>query len=100
MLIGRVGMNFDISMHSERPNWRHWKRLGSVSLKEAILLSLDICPIWYENYIIDNYQRADNRDYPSRLSQSEMDSLLHVLNYTNSESVSYTHLTLPTKRIV
>jgi hypothetical protein len=78
-------MNLVIAKQSKRPDWKHWKRLGSVKLKDAILLSLDICPIWYENYIIDNYQRADNPVYPSRLSQSEVNSLLNVLNYTESE---------------
>ncbi len=78
-------MNLVIAKQSKRPDWKHWKRLGSVKLKDAILLSLDICPIWYENYIIDNYQRADNPDYPSCLTQSEVNSLLNVLNYTESE---------------
>lgn len=78
-------MNLVIAKQSKRPDWKHWKRLGSVKLKDAILLSLDICPIWYKDYIIDNYQRADNPDDPSCLTQSEVNSLLDVLNYTESE---------------
>jgi len=78
-------MNFDISMHSERPDWKHWTRLGSVSLKQAIFLSLDVCPTWYEDYIIYYRQTHDDVDYRPKYEDYEIDSIIKVFNYIEPE---------------
>ena len=78
-------MNFDISMHCTQPDWLHWRRLGSITLKEAILLSLDICPDWYDGYIVHHVHNLDNVDYPSRLTESEEKSVFKVFDYIESE---------------
>lgn len=78
-------MNFDISMHSKRPNWEHWTRLGSVTLNQAILLSLDVCPIWYKDYIIHYRHTHDSKDYRPNYEDDEIDSIIKVDNYIETE---------------
>ena len=78
-------MNFDISKQSKRPDWKHWTRLGSVSLRESIFLSLDVCPIWYENTIINYRQKHDSEDYRPKLKKSEIDLIVKVFNYIEPE---------------
>ena len=71
-------MNFAISMQSKRPDWKHWTRLGSVSLRESIFLSLNVCPIWYENTIINYRQKHDSEDYRPKLKKSEIGLIVKV----------------------
>lgn len=51
-------MKFEIWIQCVQPDWDEWSKLGSVKLKEAIYLSMDISPSWYEGAIlgaVENY---------------------------------------------
>lgn len=50
-----------IELLSQQPTWKEWKKFGSIKLKQGLILSMNICPNWYENHIVDNIMnfRAD-----------------------------------------
>lgn len=78
-------MNFDISFQSERPDWNHWTRMGSVTLRDAILLTLDVCPHWYEYYIANRVYMLDSGACSSSLSEGEDYSTYKVFDYIEKE---------------
>ena len=47
-----MNMKREIWIQSTQPDWKKWKKLGSLKLREAIFLSMDICPIWYQDDVL------------------------------------------------
>ena len=60
-------MNFEISMLTKQPDWKKWGRLGSVTLNQAIFLSMDICPEWWGEYILAGIQNLNDDSGYGRL---------------------------------
>lgn len=61
-------------------------RLGSTSLREGILLSLDICPHWYEEDVIstvENYYGASQ--YHRAVSEDEFGEVKDIYEYIDGE---------------
>lgn len=85
-------MNFEYSMLSERPNWKYWRNLGSVKLEQAILLSLDICPIWYKDVIIYYRQMSCFEDYFRNLDENESQIRVDVFKYVEPKLTYRLHI--------
>ena len=79
-------MKIEIWLQSSQPDWKVWKKLGSVNLKEAIYLSMDVCPSWYLNnilYTVDNYY--DMSEYRKPVSDEEFDNIKDVYESIEDE---------------
>jgi hypothetical protein len=79
-------MKIEIWLQSSQPDWKLWKKLGSVSLKEAIYLSMDVCPSWYLNnilYTVNNYY--DMSEYRKPVSDEEFDEIKDVYESIEDE---------------
>ena len=37
---------------SKQPNWKLWERMNAVLLRQALLLSMDVCPTWYQDVVL------------------------------------------------
>lgn len=79
-------MKIEIWLQSSQPDWRMWKKLGSVSLREAIYLSMDICPSWYQDnilYTVNNYY--DISEYAKQVSDEEFEDIKDVYESIDDE---------------
>jgi hypothetical protein len=79
-------MKIEIWLQSSQPDWKVWKKLGSISLKEAIYLSMDVCPSWYLNnilYTVNNYY--DMSEYRKPVSDEEFDDIKDVYESIEDE---------------
>jgi hypothetical protein len=79
-------MKIEIWLQSSQPDWKVWKKLGSVSLKEAIYLSMDVCPSWYLNnilYTVNNYY--DMSEYRKSISDEEFGDIKDVYESIEGE---------------
>lgn len=79
-------MKIEIWLQTSQPDWKEWKKLGSVSLKEAIYLSMDVCPSWYLNnilYTVDNYY--DTSEYRKPVSDEEFHDIKDIYESIESE---------------
>lgn len=64
-------MNVEIWIQSRQPKWGEWQKLDAIPIKDAIFLSMDVCPRWYEevvlaavrNYFDDSEYRPSNADH-------------------------------------
>jgi hypothetical protein len=76
----------EIWIQSRQPTWKDWMRLGSTSLREGILLSLDVCPYWYEEAIattIENYYGTSQ--YHRAVSEDEFREIKDVYEYIDGQ---------------
>jgi hypothetical protein len=80
-------VELEISLQVKNPIWGSWESLSAVKLREAILLSLDVCPIWYEDYIVGNVQllNSDIGEYKPDLPDYEIRSICEVYDAVESE---------------
>lgn len=61
-------------------------KLGSTSLREGILLSLDICPHWYDEEIIDTVEHYyGTSEYHRPVSDDEYQEIQHIYEYIEGE---------------
>jgi hypothetical protein len=79
-------MKIKVWIKSVQPDWKGWSRFGSVSLKEAIYLSMDISPTWYQEIILDvveNYY--GNSEYHRAVSDEEFNGIKEVYQEIEQE---------------
>lgn len=79
-------MKIEIWLQSSQPKWKTWKKLGSVSLKEAIYLSMDVSPSWYADSILDiveNYYGTS--EYHRSVSDEEFEDIRDVYESIEDE---------------
>jgi len=79
-------MKIEIWMQSINPKWKTWKKFGSVSLKDAIYLSMDVCPSWYENNILDVVDHYyGTSEYHRSVSDEEFEDIKDVYESIGDE---------------
>ena len=69
-----------------QPDWNELVKLGSVSLREAIYLSMDISPSWYEEKIlntVENYYGSS--EYRTAVSDKEFNDIKLVYEEIDRE---------------
>jgi len=79
-------MKFEIWIHSVQPDWNELVKLGSVSLREAIYLSMDISPSWYEEKILNTVENYyDTSEYRRPVSDKEFNDIKLVYEEIDRE---------------
>jgi hypothetical protein len=80
-------MKFEIWIHSVQPDWNELVKLGSVSLREAIYLSMDISPSWYEEKILNTVENYyDTSEYRRPVSDKEFNDANSKMNQIGNQS--------------
>lgn len=72
-------MNVELWIQSKQPKWSEWQKLGAIPIKDAIFLSMDICPRWYEEVVlaaIRNY--SDDSEYRRCNADDEYEDYKHI----------------------
>ena len=81
-------MKNKIWSQSVRPKWKMWKKFGSVTLKDAIYLSMDVCPSWYENNILDIVDHYyGTSEYHRSVSDEEFEDIKDVYESIGDEYI-------------
>ena len=71
---------------SEHPNWQDWRNLGSISMLEAILLSMDICPNWYRTEVLGAVQNCfELSEYRRPVLDEKVEWIKEVYEYVDAE---------------
>lgn len=80
-------MNIEIHLQVMTPKWSRWRCLSAVKLVDAILLSVDVCPNWYQGYIKRSvsWLSARSADYPPNLPDYEIRSITEVYEAVENE---------------
>lgn len=75
-----------IEILSKQPNWKEWKKFGSIKLKQALILSMNICPNWYEDCVEDGIRNLlDNSEYHRPGTDEEMSYLEEIHSAVEEE---------------
>ncbi len=79
-------MDPGIEIMSTQPTWKEWKKFGSVKLKQVLILSMNICPNWYEDYIIDGIMNLSaDSEYQKPITDEEKSLLIEIYDAVEVE---------------
>jgi hypothetical protein len=79
-------MKFEIWIQSVQPDWEELAKLGSVSFKEAIYLSMDISPSWYQEKILNTVENYyDSSEYSRVVTDEEFNGIKEVYKEIEEE---------------
>ncbi len=79
-------MNIEIWIQSRQPKWREWQKLDAIPIKDAIFLSMDVCPRWYEEVVLTAISNFfDSSEYRPTNADDQYDDYKHIYEVIEHE---------------